>query len=200
MRSRYRIALILVLNLIGVTLHAKDRPEPNFKKQDSMLVMPEALKRVPVPLQVAAWASFHELMDRGLVVDPTLAMLSGVRNPFCVKDITVVITRDSSRIEFKVDSLCAGAMLAYPQVPKEVDTNETIPRFQQDIQVRISSGQIQPVKFAWPQTMPLDSASIRALYRISFQDKGDLGWHELFGSFDADELLVCDSTRPVIIR
>lgn len=200
MRSRFRVACILAVSLIGVTLSAKDRPEQHFKKQDSMLVMPEALKRVPVPLQVAAWASFHELMDRGLVVDPTLAMLSGVRNPFCVKDISVVITKDTSRIEFKVDSLCAGAMLALPQYPVEVDTSETIPRFKQDIQVRISSGQIQPVKFAWPQTMPLDSASIRALYRISFQDKGDLGWHELFGSFDADELMICDSTRPVIIR
>jgi hypothetical protein len=153
-----------------------------------------------VPLQVAAWASFHELIDRGLVVDPTLAMLSGVRNPFCVTEITVVITRDTSRIEFKVDGLCVGSLQATPEIPRAMDSADTILQYQRDIQVRISSGQLQPVKFSWPQTMPLDSASIRALYRISFEDKGDLGWHELFGNFDADELLVCDSVRPVIIR
>ncbi|MCM2272947.1 MAG: hypothetical protein NDJ18_10400, partial [candidate division Zixibacteria bacterium] len=138
--------------------------------------------------------------NRGLVVDPTLAMLSGVKNPFCVKEISFVILKDTFRLEFKVDSLCVGALQAMPPEPLEPDSADTTALYKQDIQVKISSGVLTPVKYAWPQTMPLDSATIRALYKISFEDKGDLGWHELFGSFDADELLVCDSTRAVIIR
>lgn len=199
-----RHCYLLVLALITLTStgesFARPSADPDFKKNDSMLVTPDALFRVPVPLQVAAWASFHELHNRGLVVDPTLAMLSGVKNPFCVKEISFVILKDTFRLEFKVDSLCVGALMAMPPEPLEPDTADTTAKYQQDIQVKISSGILTPVKYAWPQTMPLDSATIRALYKISFEDKGDLGWHELFGSFDNDELLVCDSTRAVIIR
>ncbi len=200
MRRCYLLLLAMVAMVATADTFARPSADPDFKKNDSMLVTPDALFRVPVPLQVAAWASFHELHNRGLVVDPTLAMLSGVKNPFCVKEISFVILKDTFRLEFKVDSLCVGALQAMPPEPLVPDTADTVAQYKQDIQVKISSGVLTPVKYAWPQTMPLDSATIRALYKISFEDKGDLGWHELFGSFDADELLICDSTRAVIIR
>ncbi len=194
--------LVLALLLLGVaqdTVIARDRPGP-IHKRDSMMVYPEALKRVPVALQVSAWAVSHEIMKRGLVVDPTMAMLSGAINPFCLYDMTVIITDDTTQIEFYLDSLCARKN---PNDTTEYYPDSVLDTLQSpfdDMRVQVVSSSLKPKKFYWPQNKRLEGATIRAIYRISFADKGDMGFHELFGRYNADELLMFDSTRAVIMR
>lgn len=194
--------LVLTLLLLWVaqdTAIARDRPGP-IHKRDSMMVYPEALKRVPVALQVSAWAVSHEIMNRGLVVDPTMAILSGAINPFCVYDMTVIITDDTTRIEFYLDSLCARRN---PNDTVEYYPDSVLDTLQSpfdDMRVQVVSSSLKPKKFYWPQNKRLEGATIRAIYRISFADKGDMGFHELFGRYNADELLMFDSTRTVIMR
>lgn len=198
---RYRLlgltVLIIVLN--ATNLIARDRPGPIFKR-DSLMVYPEALGRVPVSLQVAAWAVSHEIMKRGMVVDPTTAVISGAINPFCLYDMTVVITDDSSLIEFYVDSLCARRN---PNDTAETITDTVYDPMENpfgDMRVQVITSQLKPREFRWPQNKRLDGASIHAIYRISFADKGDMGYQELFGKYSAEELLMFDSTRAVIMR
>ncbi len=189
----------LALIVSAETTVARDKPGPVYKR-DSMMVYPEALKRVPVALQVSAWAVSHEIMNRGLVVDPTMAMLSGAINPFCLHDLTVIITDDSTQIEFYVDSLCArrnpnDTLEYYPD-----SVLDTLQSPFNDMRVQVVSSSLKPKKFYWPQNKRLEGATIRAIYRISFADKGDMGFQELFGRYNADELLMFDSTRAVIMR
>lgn len=203
--TEYRIPIkqTLIISLlfffIASGLAAKDSAEI-VPKRDSMLVVPEAIKRVPVQLQVSAWAVFQEIMNRGMVVDPTLAMLSSARNPFCLRDMTIVITKDTCRIEVYVDSLCAGPTPVDSTQPPTDSMSDTLGIGVDDMQVRVVSSAIKPVKFYWPQNLRLDGASIRATYRIWFADKGDMGFQELFGKYNEEELLMYDSTRAVVLR
>ncbi len=193
------IAISLLLSLTAGGLAAKDSAEA-VPKRDSMIVYPEAIKRVPVQLQVSAWAVFQEIMNRGMVVDPTLAMLSSARNPFCLYNMTIVITKDTCRIEVFVDSLCAGPTPFDSTLPPTDSMSDSLGIGIDDMRVRVVSSAIKPVEFYWPKNLRLDGSSIRATYRIWFADKGDMGFQELFGKYNEEELLMYDSTRAVILR